>query len=160
MHTLMQHIRFENCTDEAALEAELQDLVARRLLSPEQAQQADRQGILAFFQTELGKRLQTMPQVLREFKFSILDDGSRYGGQALAGEKVLLQGVVDCALVADEITVVDFKTDHVTQATVNETAARYRAQVQVYAEALERIYNRKVAHKYLYFFRLRQLVEV
>ena len=29
----------------------------------------------------------------------------------MIGEKFLLQGVVDCAMVEDSITVVDFKTD-------------------------------------------------
>ena len=80
---------------------------------------------------------------------------------ALRGEKILLQGVVDCALVEEDgITVVDFKTDRVTEETLDAAARRYAPQVQTYAEALSRIYEMQVKGKYLYFFRLNRFVEI
>ena len=82
-------------------------------------------------------------------------------GDGLEGEQILLQGVVDCALIEpDGITVVDFKTDYVTEDTVDTVAARYRNQVKIYAEALERIYERSVKKRYLWLFHLRKLVEI
>ena len=94
--------------------------------------------------------------VLREFKFSILDDAADYG-EGLEGEQVLLQGVVDCALLEpDGITVVDFKTDYVTDDTVDSVTDHYAPQVQTYAEALSRIYKLPVKAKALYFFRIGQ----
>ena len=108
----------------------------------------------------MGQKLRTGREVLREFKFSILDDGSHYA-DGLEGERVLLQGVVDCALIEDDgITVVDFKTDYVTDATLSEVLARYRPQVDTYSRALERIYETKVKGTYLYFFHLKRLVAV
>ena len=74
--------------------------------------------IAAFFATDIGQKLRSGTSCLREFKFSILDDGNHYG-DGLEDEQVLLQGVVDCALLeADGITVLDFKTDFVTEDTV------------------------------------------
>ena len=74
---------------------------------------------------------------------------------------MLLQGVVDCALVEpEEITVIDFKTDYVTRQTLDAVADRYRTQIAVYAGAMERIYERPVTGKYLYFFHLKKLIEV
>ena len=71
------------------------------------------------------------------------------------GEKVLLQGVIDCALIEDGgITVIDFKTDHVTEETLRALVCRYRPQVEAYAEALSRIYDRPVKKKLLYFFQI------
>ena len=68
---------------------------------------------------------------------------------------------MDCALVEpDGITVVDFKTDYVTDATLSEVLARYRPQVDTYSRALERIYEMKVKGTYLYFFHLKKLIEV
>ena len=97
---------------------------------------------------------------LREFKFSILDDGRNYG-EGLEGEQVLLQGVVDCALLEpDGITIIDFKTDRVTEETVDATADRYRLQVQTYADALSRIYEMPVKRKMLYFFSLDTFYEL
>jgi len=154
IHAVLQYIRYEACTDTDAVSAEVERLVAERFITPEQGSMVDRGKIAAFFATPLGLRLRTEKNVLREFKFSILDDAAAYGSD-LAGETVLLQGVVDCALVEEDgITVVDFKTDHVTEETVDDVARRYRPQVQTYADALSRIYEMPVKAKALYFFHL------
>ena len=160
IHTVLQHIRYEACADEVGVRDEVERLVAAGCVSPEQGKMVDCRRLARFFETSVGRKLRAGGEALREFKFSILDDGSRYG-DGLEGEQVLLQGVVDCALLEPEgITVVDFKTDHVTEQTLPAVAARYRPQVEVYAEALARIYEKKVMHRYLYFFRLDRLVEV
>ena len=159
IHTLMQYLRFDACGTAEGLEVEIGRIVGRNLLTREQGEMADREGILAFFRTALGRRMLT-GQVLREFKFSILDDARKYG-EGLDGEQILLQGVVDCALVEpDGITVVDFKTDRVTEQTLETVAGRYRNQVKIYADAMERIYELPVKGKYLWFFHLRKLVEI
>ncbi len=159
IHALMQYLRFDKCGTAEGLEAEICRIVERGLLKPEQAETADREGILAFFQTELGRKM-TEGEVLREFKFSILDDAAKYG-EGLEGEQILLQGVVDCALVeGDGITIVDFKTDYVTEETVETVCSRYRNQVRIYAEAMERIYEKPIKGRYLYLFHLRKLAEI
>ena len=74
---------------------------------------------------------------------------------------MLLQGVVDCALLEPEgITVIDFKTDRVTEETIHVTADRYSLQVQTYADALSRIYEMPVKRKLLYFFNLDTFMEL
>ena len=97
---------------------------------------------------------------MREFKFSILDEGSRYDPQ-LKQERVLLQGVVDCAILEEDgITVLDFKTDYVTEQTLSDAVNRYTAQVSAYADALQRIYEMPIKKRYLYFFRMNYLAEI
>ena len=77
------------------------------------------------------------------------------------GEQILLQGVVDCAILEDDgITVVDFKTDRVTEGTLPEKLRQYRPQVLAYAGALERIYGKPVKESCLYFFALDRLVSL
>ena len=77
------------------------------------------------------------------------------------GDEILLQGVVDCAMVDDDgVTVIDFKTDYVTEETLPTVTQRYKAQVSTYAEALERIYNKPVKSAVLYFFAMNRFVEV
>ena len=159
MHTLMQYVRFDACASAEGLEGEIRRLADARIIPAELAPKLDRSAILAFFRTEPGKRLMT-GRYIREFKFSILEDADAYG-EGLSGEQILLQGVVDCALVEpDGITVVDFKTDYVTDATLNEVLARYRPQVDTYSRALERIYEMPVKGTYLYFFHLKKLIAV
>ena len=160
LHAAMQYIRYENCVDVEGVKREVEALAHQGFLKPEQAQMVNCESIAAFFSTELGQKLRNGCEHIREFKFSILDDGSHYG-DGLEGEKVLLQGVVDCAILeADGITVLDFKTDFVTEDTVDSRAKYYRPQVLAYADALSRIYEMPVKGKYLYFFRLNRFVEV
>ena len=153
-HAVMQYIRFERCVDMLGVQTELRRLVTERFITQEQADMVDVRKIATFFLTDLGKKIQTGKQVLREFKFSVLDGAESYA-EGLEGEKVLLQGVVDCALIEpDGITILDFKTDRVTQDTLQEAADRYRLQVETYAEALSRIYELPIKAKALYFFGL------
>lgn len=159
-HGAMQYLRFAHCSSVLSVEKELQRLVNEGFLTQAQKEMIHCQQIAAFFETDLGKRLMTAPQVLREFKFSILDDGIHYDPQ-LTDEKILLQGVVDCAMIEDDgITVVDFKTDSVTEVTIGQTAEKYRLQVSAYAQALSKIYRKPIKSALLYFFSIGKFVTV
>ena len=160
IHAVMQYISYENCTDEAGVDTEIARLVEQRFITEEAAAMADRKRIAAFFDTPIGQKLRSGTDYVREFKFSVLDDGSHYG-DGLAGEQVLLQGVVDCAMLEEDgITVIDFKTDFVTEETLPELVAHYRLQVQTYADAMARIYQKPIKASYLYFFRLNRFVRI
>ena len=150
-HNALQYIRYENCTDEVSINKELDRLVTEAFITEEQREMVNTRKLYRFFASPMGEKLRT-GEVVREFKFSILDDAAAYG-DGLEGEQVLLQGVVDCALIeADGITVIDFKTDYVTEATVDELTAHYAPQVLTYADAMSRIYRMPVKKKALYFF--------
>ncbi len=160
VHTVMQFIRYEACTDAEGVRQEVQRLKEARYISPEQADAVDCQQIAAFFGTELGQKLRSGAEVIREFKFSILDDAAKYC-DGVVQEQVLLQGVVDCALMEQEgITVLDFKTDRITEDTLEATIAHYRPQVLAYAQALKRIYKKEIKSVQLYFFRLGRFAEL
>ena len=158
IHSVMQYIRPKKCTDCESIAGEIERLTQQGLLTCEEAALINCRKLLTFFRTPFGRKMQQGGQVLREFKFSLLDDGPRYG-EGLEGERVLLQGVVDCALVEEDgITVLDFKTDFCTADTLPMLVQRYRPQVEAYAEALARIFGKPVRESCLYFFHLDQMV--
>ena len=160
MHRAMQYLHFEACGDKKSVRQEVERLVTEGFLTEEEGKLVNSGQIARFFESELGWRLRLGGKLLREFKFSILDDGRHYG-DGLEGERVLLQGVVDCAIVEEDgITVLDFKTDRVTPETLSQAVDRYRPQVETYKEALERIYEKKVKKAVLYFFHLDAFAEV
>ena len=160
MHAALQYIRYEDCGSSEAVSQEIQRLVDGRFLTQEQGSLVRCDQLARFFQSEIGEKLRSGTRYLREFKFSILDEGRHYG-EGLEEEQVLLQGVVDCALLEEDgITILDFKTDRVTEETVAAAADRYRLQVETYAEALTRIYEMPVKARLLYFFSLDRFVEV
>lgn len=157
IHRALQYIDFIRCGSVDGVIRELERLVREGYLSEDVVSLVDPERIAAFFSSEIGKKLVHGAPCLREFKFSLLDDGHNYH-QELSEEKVLLQGVVDCAILEEDgITVVDFKTDRVTIDTAASLAERYRPQVETYCDALSRIYEMPVKEKYLYFFKLDRL---
>ena len=160
IHQAMQYMDYAACRDEAAVQKEISRLVDQRYITAQQGDMVDCGKIAAFFATDLGKKLQGGAQCVREFKFSILEDGKHYDS-SLEGEQILLQGVVDCAILEpDGITVIDFKTDYVTDDTLPAVTDRYRPQVEAYAAAMERIYGKPVKAALLYFFRLNRFTQI
>ena len=158
MHAVMQRISYEKCKDILSIQGEIRKLVDNGFLSSEQANSVKPCKLQRFFSSDIGRKLCGGIPYLREFKFSILDNGSHLD-PSLSGEQILLQGVVDCALLeADGITVIDFKTDYVTEENFGEILSRYRVQLQTYADALQRIYEQPVKAKYLYLFHIDSLV--
>ncbi len=159
LHAAMQYINYNACTDAAAVHSEIMRLTQQGYLSSQQAQLVSEKAIAAFFATPLGQKLQK-GDVVREFKFSILQDTAKKAA-ALAGEQILLQGVVDCALIeSDGITIIDFKTDYVTEETLSQKQAYYTPQLQTYAQAMQRIYEKPIKQRLLYFFHLHRFVAV
>ena len=160
VHTALQFLDFAACSDADGIAGELDRLEQHRFLSSQQRQMLSPQLLERFFCTALGHQVRTAARVIREFKFSVLEDGAAYD-PAWAGEQVLLQGVVDCAILEDDgIILLDFKTDRVTEETLPDRIHKYIPQVEAYASALTRIYELPVKKKYLYFFHLNRVVEL
>lgn len=161
MHTVMQYIRFENCRSVAGVREEVERLIREGYLTRELSTAIAVEQIAAFFETSIGQRvMQGGEQVLREFKFSLLVDGTEQNGLC-DGDKILLQGVVDCAIIeADGITVVDFKSDRVSENGLADAVSQYSLQVKTYADAISRIYQLPVKTAQLYFFHLNQFITV
>ena len=152
LHVFMQYADYSACITEESIRTQMDYMVSAGLLTREQAAMIEPSNIVSFFSTSVGKALINHHNVLREFKFSILVDAKRYYPDVV-DEQVLLQGVIDCAMIdEDGITVIDFKTDRVTQQTMSDAVQRYAEQVQAYKEALERLYRLPVKSTCLYFF--------
>lgn len=142
------------------LNAELRILCECGKLTESELSLIDCSILRAFYDSPLGKMVTSSDHVLREFKFSILVDGIDFD-QNLTEDKILLQGVVDCAIVeADGLTVIDFKTDFVTDENVMSVAEEYRLQVSAYAAALSRIYDLPIKRAVLYFLHIGKEVDI
>lgn len=160
MHAVMQHISFEKCDSVNGVAEEIQRLQTEGYISAEQAQAVSQEQIATFFQTQIGQMIRISQHVLREFKFSILVDDPAIAG-ADSDDRILLQGVVDCAIVEDDgITVVDFKSDRISPEKLEQAVLHYTPQVASYAKALSRIYGLPVKSAKLYFFHIGQFADV
>ena len=158
-HLFLQFCDYHACADVASLKNEVERLVKAAYLTQEQAETVQQDGILAFFNSSVGRWLLAQKELRREFKFSILVDAAMYD-PSVTGEKTMLQGVVDCFVIEEDgITILDFKTDRISGDAMVR-AHWYHPQLNAYADALQRIYQLPVKRKLLHFFSINQTVEI
>lgn len=150
-HLFLQYADFHHCTSVDAVIEELDRMVDEEFLTNQQAAAIDPEIIAGLFRSDLGQKLLYGENVVREFKFSLLTDASSYYPE-VENEQILLQGVIDAAIIEDDgLIVVDFKTDRVNEHTVQDRVELYRPQLETYHTALERIWNIPVKRTVLYF---------
>ncbi|MFO1477680.1 MAG: PD-(D/E)XK nuclease family protein [Verrucomicrobiota bacterium] len=166
-HRFLQHVRLDRVSSVAELRREAGRLQAENILSPAECAGLDFDAMAAFWNSEPGRGFaERRGEVRRELaftaRFSAAELAACTGRQPaadLAGESILVQGVVDLAcILPDEIRVLDFKTDRVQEAELESRTAHYRPQLELYARALERIYGRPVRQRSLYFLAVRRAV--
>jgi len=157
-HLVLQYLDFSNL-DVAEQTAELK---ARRLLTEEQATAVRVTELRRFLCSELAEELRRSPEIKREYPFTVLLDAREVDPSAAEGEEILLQGIVDCCFLQPDgsLAVVDFKTDHVYGEALRERAEQYRPQLTAYSAALERVLEKKVTRRVLYFLLAGEAVEL
>src|SRR5690606_20503309 len=116
----------------------------------------DLSSVAAFFESELGQRLLHASWVRREVPFSCMFPANRVypsSDESLEEEPILIQGVIDCLFEDSRgVVLVDYKTDRVYMKQWERAAERHRFQLELYAEAIESVLNRKVDERHVFFF--------
>ena len=129
----------------------------------------DLEGIAAFWNSALGRRIRAQGQfVQRELAFAarfLPNDLAGFFGQpvepSLDQEYIIVRGAADLAVILpSEIWLVDFKTDAVGKDELPHRIRQYEPQLKLYARALSAIYRRPVSESWLYFVVLRQAVPI
>ncbi len=153
LHLAMQYLTLRADHTPESVAGELEKLVENGFLTKLQGEAADPARLAAFFASPLGREMAGAEECRREFKFSVLVPAADYYPRAEAGERVLLQGVIDAWFVSDgKLTLLDFKSDRVTPQTQRARAGEYRPQLQAYRRALEEMTGRTVDRTALWFF--------
>lgn len=156
MHEAMQWLPVKKYTQQSMTDM-LDSLQAEGKFSDEERSLLSDRSLYGFFNSDLGQRLIASKRVERELPFSMLFDGNRVYPDVENGERLFLQGIIDTAFVEDDQWVlVDYKTDRVKSG--DELIRRYKIQMDLYKEALERLTNMPVKASYIYSFRLHEAI--
>ena len=160
-HLALQHLDLDLVRKGIPVGTEVGRLHREGFLTADEASAVDTAAIEALFASPLGKRILAADKVRREFRFSLLCDAEELLGMP-CGEKILLQGIVDCLLEEDGgLTVIDYKTDAVhTEEEIAERTALYTPQLQTYAMASSRIFSLPVKACRLYFLAAARTVDI
>ena len=157
MHEVMQWLPLQSYT-RSSLRQALDSLALQGYLTDEERKAISEKRIYDFFQSDLGQRLLTAQRVERELPFSMLFPANRVYPEMLDGEDLFLQGIIDTVFLEEGSWVlVDYKTDRLDEEALVE---RYRIQLMLYKEALERLTPYPVKEVYIYSFRLERAIPV
>lgn len=160
MHSVMQHIDIRGDLSMEGLKAQLKRLVLEEKILPEHAEIIDLKGVQGFFASDIGKRMLAADKIRRELPFSVMLQAKRfYPEMKNEEENIFVQGIIDVIFdEGDEMVLVDYKTDHSYNGA--ELTEKYALQLNIYAEAIEKILKKKVKEKYLYLFHSGNLLQV
>jgi len=156
MHEAMQWLPLAQYT-QASLTKELDALVMKGTFTEEERNLLSDTSLYKFFSSDLGKRLINAKRIERELPFSMLFEGKRVYDTLEDGENLFLQGIIDTAFEEDgEWVLVDYKTDRVKSG--EDLIKRYKIQMDLYKEALQRLTGMPVKACYIYSFRLHDAI--
>lgn len=129
----------------------IESLVARAQMTRAQADAVDVGAVLAFWDSDIGRRILSSPRVERERQFNYRVS-ARKAICADTDEPMLLQGVIDCCFFEDGAWVVlDYKTDRLRPGETPEQAAeKHKRQLQLYSDALSALTGEPVKAKYIH----------
>lgn len=168
-HAFMQFCDFGN-TDDNGVEKELVRLRERGFLSKEACELVDVDALNTFFGSELYSKMRSAKKLYREKRFNVnlpANEFTSEHSEALEGEKILVQGVIDCFLYDDneDITLIDYKTDRVPENMTRQQGIamlteRHSTQLIYYKKALESLTGDRVTRMIIYSFSLGEAIEL
>ena len=151
MHTVMQRLDFAGDISFQGIQKQVANMEAKGVLPEGAGKVVYIKGIQGFFNSDIGRLVQSAPYVYRELPFSrMLKAKDFYPEVQEETELVFTQGVIDLlAETADgKLILIDYKTDKLTDP--DRIRRRYQIQLDMYKNAVEAILGRKVDKSYLY----------
>jgi len=152
IHRLMEYIDEKNVRTLESFMDQVKNLQKRKILSEDLDKAFDLGRVYGFFKGPLGRRLIEAEEIFREVPFVLRDE-------SLGG--ALVQGVIDLYFVeGQEVVLIDFKSDYVTEGNYNRYLEAYTRQLAYYQRAIETLTAKKVRESYVHFFRINRSIRV
>ena len=169
-HLFMQFFDFDN-VQKYGIEAEIERLTKEKFIFPSDAAMINRYALRKFFGGELARAMKKSKRLYREKRFIINYPAESFSMEesmkkSLAGEKLLVQGIIDCAFFDEkgELILVDYKTDSFygvpEEEAIKTLKERHSRQIGYYKYACEKLFGTPCAHAYIYSFAIHKTIEI
>lgn len=165
MHLVMQHIDVKRTSSIEELIEQIKNMIEAEILTKEEAETINIQKIIHFFESSIGKRMKKAERLYREIPFNIIKPARDVIPDIEhVEEELMVQGTIDCYFKEKEKHILlDYKNDYLSLDMINEKVLqtiidKYRIQLDLYKEALERIKGIKIDEVYLYLFSIEKAI--
>ena len=137
-----------------ALSAMLDELKNKKLISESEANEIYIKDFVGFILSPLGKRMaqaDAVGRLYRERPFTVIMAAKRVNPKWSDTEDVIVQGVIDAYFEEnDGYVLVDYKTDYVSDENGYELIDKYKTQLAIYADVLERDLSKPIKEQIIY----------
>lgn len=161
-HQVMASLCFAKAVDEKEVENQLEDMVQSGRIHAQEKEFIRPWKIVKFIHSNLGRAMTEAEKngtLYREQPF-VTSVPAQEVQETSSDERVLVQGIIDGFYETETgIVLMDYKTDHLEKGQEEVLVKRYHAQMEAYAEALEKITGKPVEKKVLYSFSLNKEIE-
>lgn len=143
-HKVMQYIELQPISIEE-LKFKVHNLVDLGIISEDQENEVMIEGISKLLNNKEFCALIDNATILKEREFYLSVNAELFNNDASADDRVVVQGIVDLCLIKNqEIIIVDYKTGN-----ISNNLEKYKKQINLYAEAMEKSFNIPVSKKYI-----------
>ena len=153
MHKVIQFFNFNMYNN---IEEEIERLKEWQFLSEDEAESINVDALKKFFVSDVFERIKNSQLVKQEMRFLTEIKATEISSELdsrFEDEKIIVQGAVDLCFVEDDgIVILDFKTDRVDEE--KSLVDSYAEQLEIYAMACEKIFEKPVKQKIIYSFAL------
>ena len=151
MHKILMYINYAKIESIYDLKKVVKDLTQKNIIEYTNVTNSMLIKIYNFINSNIGKELKTSKNIYKEKEFVLISNDI---------SRSQIQGIIDLYYINEKgnIILVDFKTDNLD----NDASfiQKYKVQLDIYKEALERLTQKKVEKSYIYSFKLEHEIEI
>ncbi len=163
-HLVIKSIELTGGIDINTIKQTIEMLVSEKCITKEIAGKINVRAILDFFGSDLGKLIcDGKNKVMREWPFTYAASVSEVYPEMknCRDETIIVQGIIDMLVQTPAgAVIIDFKTDKVKPADVQQRAERYASQIKWYCKAAGEILGLKKVEGHLYFLNANESLKV
>lgn len=152
IHLCLQKLDSRKDYTEKDVKGLIQNLADRNIISQDEADAIQTNIIMNYFKSNLWSNLKQAKEIHKEEAFYLYLPANEINKEYTKEDKILVQGVIDLYYIDKEnnLNLIDYKTDYVEKGQEEILVQRYKKQLELYKEALEKALNRKVNKTAIY----------
>lgn len=152
IHLCIQKLNEKEQYNKEKLQILVNKLYEKEIILKEEADEINVNILLKYIQSELWNELKNAKEIHKEEPFYLEIQANRLSEEYTSDDKILLQGIIDLYFIdkEDKLILVDYKTDYIEQGQEEKLVQKYKEQLYLYKEALEKALNRSVDNVIIY----------
>ena len=161
VHLCLQKLNEKVDYDIGEVKSLIEELEAKKIITTKEKEAISPNKILEFTKSNIWKELKMAKEVEREKPFYINVPAKEIYKEETE-ENILVQGIIDLYYIDKDnnLNLVDYKTDYVEAGNEQELVIKYKKQLELYKEALEKTYKKQVKNTYIYSVYLNKEIKI